>query len=294
MIVADDEPEIRSLLKEMIHAVNKNVFVIEAVDGADAIRKIKLQKFSLAILDLKMPKFDGEAVLNGIKLLPLEYKPEHILIVSSLYNEEQLVKEHGAALNFIPKPFKEESIKNFIAKIFNQPVESKGSASAAFDINIVNAFIDATNKVLETMAQTPSVKDSLYLRDPNAISGDISAILSIHSSTHNGSLAISFGKDCFLAVVNKMLGENYKEINPENSDAVAELCNQIFGIAKKELNANGHDLQMAIPSVVTGDSHKILHKTSGPCVVVKFMTPNGYFTIETVMEKITSLEEVAA
>jgi chemotaxis protein CheX len=286
VVIADDDLEVRVQVKEAIQSAQKGTLVIEASDGADAIRKIKLQKFNLAILDLKMPKFEGSAVIDAISTLPSEYKPDHILVISGFSSAEEIKAKFGAHIDYLPKPFSREALLAIIDGYFK-----KGEAVAAapqaqqFDLFIVNSFIDATIKVLETMAQTPVVKDSLYLKDASKSSGDISAILAIHSSKHRGSMAISFSKECFLGVLNRMLGEDNKEITPENADAAAELCNQIFGLAKKEVNATGNnDLQPAIPSVVTGVNHKIQHKTSGPCITVKFKTDVGFFTIETVME----------
>ncbi len=287
VIVADDDLEIRLQVKEVLQSVHKNLLVIEASDGADAIRKIKLQKFVLALIDLKMPKFEGSAVLDAISTLPAEYRPDKLLVISAHSSAKEVTERYGAHVGYLAKPFGREDFLKMVETLLpKEETPDPANQSQHFDLSIVNAFIDGTIKVLETMAQTPVVKDTLYLRNPNQPSGDISAILSIHSTTHRGSMAISFGKDCFLGVLNRMLGENHQSITPENADAAAELCNQIFGIAKKELNANGNDLKPAIPSIITGENHKIQHKTSGPCVTVRFKTDVGNFTIETVMERL--------
>jgi chemotaxis protein CheX len=287
VVVADDDLEVRLQVKEILQSVHKNALVIEANDGADAIRKIKLQKFALALIDLKMPKFEGSAVLDAISTLPAEYKPDQLLVISAHSNAQEIVGRYGSHVGYLPKPFSREDLLKMVEPAFPREANAdSGNQSQNFDLSIVNAFIDGTVKVLETMAQTPVVKDTLYLRNPNQASGDISAILAIHSTTHRGSMALSFGKDCFLGVLNRMLGENHQIITPENADAAAELCNQIFGYAKKELNANGNDLKPAIPSIITGENHTIQHKTNGPCVTVRFKTDVGNFTIETVMELI--------
>jgi chemotaxis protein CheX len=294
VLIADDEPDVRAVLKELVMEHCKNVFVIEAIDGSDAIRKVKLQKFHLAMIDLRMPKLDGDMVLSGIKSLPFECKPERTLVISGVSSAEEIRAKFGDTVDFLAKPVSPEHLQKYLRMALGQGETVPEAPGRGFDIGIVNAFIDATIQVLETMAQTPAVKESLYLRAPDSVSGDISAILSITSSKTKGSLAISFEKGCFLNVVNRMMGESYDVINADNSDAAAELCNQIFGVAKKAINASGNDLQPAIPSIVTGEHHKIQHKTLGPCVVVKFRTPAGWFTIETVMEAVKSQSQTAA
>lgn len=83
-----------------------------------------------------------------------------------------------------------------------------------------------------------------------------------------------------------MLGERYEEINDENRDAVAEICNQIFGYAKNILNINGHSIKKAIPSIISGDNHVIKHLIPGPCLAVTFNTLYGHFTIEATISEI--------
>lgn len=98
-----------------------------------------------------------------------------------------------------------------------------------------------------------------------------------------GSMAISFKKKTFLGIVNRMLGADYTDIDPEISDAAAELCNQVFGLTKTKLNQQGHEIQPAIPSVITGENHQIKHSTSAPVIAVEYSTEFGPFTIEACM-----------
>jgi chemotaxis protein CheX len=77
-----------------------------------------------------------------------------------------------------------------------------------------------------------------------------------------------------------MLGEKITEITTENQDACAEICNQVFGMAKQVLNQSGYNIQPAIPSIVVGDNHRIRHVVDGICIAVEFSTEAGNFTVE--------------
>jgi chemotaxis protein CheX len=81
-----------------------------------------------------------------------------------------------------------------------------------------------------------------------------------------------------------MFGEEMKEINNEISDAVGELTNMISGQARKELSEIGKVFQGAIPTVITGKSHKLESMTKGPKIAIPFKTEFGNFTIEVSME----------
>ena len=68
IVAADDEADIRTLLQNGLEAEGHTV--IPAVDGEDALQKIKDEKPDLLILDIRMPKLDGIQVLQVIKKDP--------------------------------------------------------------------------------------------------------------------------------------------------------------------------------------------------------------------------------
>lgn len=49
------------------------------------------------------------------------------------------------------------------------------------------------------------------------------------------------------------------------------------------LNEMGHELQPAMPSVVVGDNHRIKHLVDGKCIVVRFKTNDGFFSVEAIV-----------
>jgi len=80
-----------------------------------------------------------------------------------------------------------------------------------------------------------------------------------------------------------MFGETMTELNSEIADAVGELTNMISGQARMELEQKGKLFEAAIPSVITGKGHKIVHITEGPKIAIPFSIDEGAFTIEVCM-----------
>lgn len=158
------------------------------------------------------------------------------------------------------------------------------SANAKIDVNFINAFVDATLNVLKIMAGIAAEKQDVFIRQKDQTSGDISAIVGMNSNDYIGSMAIAFEESCFLKVASGMLSENFTQLTPEIRDAAGELCNQIFGMAKKTLNEKGHSIQPAIPSVIVGKNHTINHQVDSPCIAIKFKTPDGFFIVEAVLQ----------
>jgi DNA-binding response OmpR family regulator len=65
VLVVDDEPHLRRLLKTSLLA--QNCHVIEAGDTATALRRFSAEPIDLIILDLGLPDQSGLAVLETVR-----------------------------------------------------------------------------------------------------------------------------------------------------------------------------------------------------------------------------------
>ena len=65
LLVVDDEPEIRALIKE--YAEFSGYETDEAGDGMSAIGMCKLNSYDLIIMDIMMPKLDGFTAVKQIR-----------------------------------------------------------------------------------------------------------------------------------------------------------------------------------------------------------------------------------
>ncbi len=152
------------------------------------------------------------------------------------------------------------------------------------DVKLINPFINATINVLETMAFITVEAGRPYLKKDNVAVGDVTGVLGL-TGIANGTISVTFEEECILTVVSNMFGETMKELNNEIADAVGELTNMISGQARRELEEMGKVFKAAIPSVVTGRDHTIIHYTDGPKIAIPFITENGEFTIEVCFER---------
>ena len=100
ILVADDEMNIREILR--IYLENEGYEVIEAEDGADALRRIELDKPDLVLLDIMMPILDGIEVCRQVR------KHHDIPIIMATAKDEDddriLGLEVGAD-DYVTKPF---------------------------------------------------------------------------------------------------------------------------------------------------------------------------------------------
>jgi CheY-like chemotaxis protein len=103
ILVIDDEEPIREAVKEILEMAGFNI--LTAKDGIDGLKIFQQEKdnLSLVILDLTMPRLNGEEVFLQMHHI----KPEVPVILASGYNEDEVtIRFTGKGLAaFIQKPF---------------------------------------------------------------------------------------------------------------------------------------------------------------------------------------------
>ena len=116
LIVEDEEFLVRALKDNL---ESEGYSVDTAVDGGEALERIKKSKPNIILLDLLMPKKDGFYVLAEVKKNP-EWKLIPIIVLSNLGGDENIKKalEMGADDYFVKSqhPIEEvvEKVKGYL------------------------------------------------------------------------------------------------------------------------------------------------------------------------------------
>ncbi len=101
VLVADDEPEIRSLLARFLG--NLGCEVDTAADGEEALEVMRRERPDVLLLDLRMPRLDGLGVLERIRSENLDVGP--IWAISGYASDHEAERAmHLGAADFINKP----------------------------------------------------------------------------------------------------------------------------------------------------------------------------------------------
>lgn len=114
VLVADDKQVIRDLFKRFL--TRQGYEVSTAIDGLDALNKIKVDNYDMLILDLKMPRMEGMELLKKIK----KPKKDLIIIVITGYATVDTAKEaiKRGCFDYITKPFDIENVGVIIKRAF--------------------------------------------------------------------------------------------------------------------------------------------------------------------------------
>ena len=101
VLVVDDEPIVCHSVRRILS--KQSCTVEEAFDVDYALQKMKLNKYDLIILDLKMPKRSGLEILDSIKK---NYPEVPVIMITGFASIETAIEATKAgAFNFVPKPF---------------------------------------------------------------------------------------------------------------------------------------------------------------------------------------------
>ena len=117
------------------------------------------------------------------------------------------------------------------------------------------------------------------LVDECTVKGDVSGIVTLTQEKIEGTLIVTFPKATIFGILAKMYRKPFTEVNQSVKLGVGELTNIIYGVVKANLNKDGFQFKMAVPSVVIGDQHTVIPFDSGPTMVVPFSSEVGTFHV---------------
>jgi len=115
ILTVDDSASIRQMVTFTLSGAGYDV--VEAVDGRDALAKLKSTKVDMVLTDLNMPNLDGIGLIREIRAMP-QYKfiPVIMLTTESQAEKKQQGKAAGAT-GWIVKPFKPEQLTGVVQKV---------------------------------------------------------------------------------------------------------------------------------------------------------------------------------
>jgi CheY-like chemotaxis protein len=90
ILIAEDDFFIRDIYSKVFSMSGYDVQV--AVDGQDALEKIKSQQFDMILLDIMMPRMTGIDVLKNVRTLTTPQKNTPIFIITNL-GQQNVIEE---------------------------------------------------------------------------------------------------------------------------------------------------------------------------------------------------------
>ena len=143
VIIIDDEPLARMLVKEYLQAYPNVHIVEECNNGFEGFKAIQEYKPDLIFLDIQMPK------ITGFEMLELIDEPPAIIFTTAF--DEYAIKAFEAnAADYLLKPFTKERFDKAMQQILSQQK-------------------NATAAVLETASQSSATTNRIVVKDNGKI-----------------------------------------------------------------------------------------------------------------------------
>ncbi|MBI5555343.1 MAG: response regulator [Elusimicrobia bacterium] len=118
ILVVDDEPHVRILLKSRLEA--NGYAVVTAYGGTQALEKVKEEKPDLILLDIVMPDLNGYEVAQRLKSDPeTAALPIIIFTASNIRELEDKCRDLGVDY-VIMKPFSPEVMLGMVKELFKK------------------------------------------------------------------------------------------------------------------------------------------------------------------------------
>lgn len=115
ILIIDDSAVFRKIVS--VHLKTASYELVEAVDGQDALKKLKEGKVDLIVSDMNMPNMDGISFIKAVKQDP-DHKFTPIIMLTTESQEEK--KKEGlsaGARAWLTKPFNPEELVETIQKM---------------------------------------------------------------------------------------------------------------------------------------------------------------------------------
>lgn len=169
ILIADDDPHIRELLRHTLQA--NGYLVFEASDGKEASELLTKQQIHLAIVDVMMPNMNGLQLCEEIR----KYYDFPVILLTA---KDQLAdKEKGFAVgtdDYLTKPFEPQELLFRMKALFRryQMVNSEKLTlndtiidRKSYEVHCNGKLLMLPMKEFELLAQLASYPDRIFSRE---------------------------------------------------------------------------------------------------------------------------------
>ena len=190
ILIIEDEASIRRVLTKILSEENDTYQVEEAEDGVQGLEKIKNSDYDLVLCDIKMPKMDGEELLEAVKKI----KPEIPIVMISGHGdmETAINTMRLGAFDYISKPPDLNRLLNTVRNALDKKqlvVENKilkKKVSKNYEMIGNSEPIDHIKQMIEKVAPTDA---RVLITGPNGTGKELVAH-QLHENSNRSQQAI--------------------------------------------------------------------------------------------------------
>lgn len=150
-------------------------------------------------------------------------------------------------------------------------------------MEIHDKMIDATKEIFSTMIMMEITLEEIQ-ESHGPLTDTITAMIGL-AGTHRGVLAVHFPYAVAMAITSSFLMMDVTEMNEDVHDAMGEIANMLGGNVKTILSEKGRDIDLSMPSTISGAEYSFQSDKDVDKVIIKFGTEKGSFMVEMDLER---------
>lgn len=151
-------------------------------------------------------------------------------------------------------------------------------------MDIEKRIAASVEEIFSTMVMMPVnyVDERSGLNNP--LTNSITAIIGF-TGARKGLLAVHMPFDVAFAVTSSFLMMDVSELNEVVEDAIGELANMLGGEIKNILSNGGKDIDLSVPSTISGQSYDFQAGRENERHIAHFTVEAGKFSVDCQIEK---------
>jgi CheY-like chemotaxis protein len=165
VIVADDDPMIRSVLRSRLEALGVTVFV--AADGLEAVTLASRMHAALIMLDLNMPRLNGLLACQRIRKLPGNAQTPIVVLTSTVGKDAETAAARVGATTYLTKPFSSAPLLLILSRFL--PIEDAKRQEIRRDADLASRIAGTAPAPNGDRSTTSAGRSSLLQRDKSIL-----------------------------------------------------------------------------------------------------------------------------
>ncbi len=145
-------------------------------------------------------------------------------------------------------------------------------------------IIDSTVEIFTSMIMMEVESIDRKVEEHSHLQHSISGVVGL-AGAFKGVLAVHLPKELAMQITSSFLGMDVEEINEDVEDAVGEIANMLGGDVKGLLTSSGSDIDLSLPSTISGEKYEFQAKKNAATYIVPFKCGSEEFTVELQIEK---------
>ncbi len=157
-------------------------------------------------------------------------------------------------------------------------------ASKLGEDDLARYVIAATKEIFSTMVLMELHEDYPLKEAVTRLRCSITGMVGLAGS-YTGVLSIHCPQSLAMAITSNMLGMEVDEIGEDVFDALGEIANMLGGHVKQVFSSGGLDINLSLPTVISGEEYCVNCMADKDCVIIPFTWEESKFLVGLTLRK---------